>query len=171
MKKQIVMILLIAALLFPGRALCAEDPNRTRERIIGGAFKGFAEAVLVVTDLEKEKKKFIEKIDSSAEDEFDFQYGRYWRLIRELPLSIRLKYGISEHMTRDQLAEQVRSLTKNDLHAMIQGIPDSVIAREFDRRLKRMGGELQRATLPQQVQAVWEKVNARLGKAQPSKER
>lgn len=159
MKKFLCCFVLIFSMSFP---VSAEEPA-FRERIIGSAFKGLASAYLANCDFKKEKRRYIERLEETSDEDFVIRYGSYWPLIEKLPVRIKVENGFSQTMTREQLISRLQEVRREDLQAIINGVPDSTVSREFDRRIKRLGKKVKENDLAQQVQILWQRILKKAG--------
>jgi len=160
-KRFLCCFVLILSLSF---SVSAEEPA-VRERIIGSAFKGLANAYLASCDFKKEKQRYIERLDKTSDEDFMVRYGSYWLLIEKLPVRIKIENGFSQTMTREQLISRLREIRREDLQEIINGVPDSAISKEFDRRIKRLGKKVEKNDLAQQIQILWQRILKKAGQS------
>ena len=59
-------------------------------------------------------------------------------------------------MTKGQVMEQIRALRKEDVHELINSVPDEAVTREFDQYWNRAAQNMKDMNLMQQIQQVWQ---------------
>lgn len=131
-----ITLLLTAIFLF-NSATPAEAGIGTK--VIGTTIKTVVKIVVATTNLEKTKKKIIDKIENIDEKKFRERYTELHELIGDLPPDIKDTYKVTPHMTKEQMIENVRTVDKKEIYRIINRIPDKTVARLFKVYLSEMG--------------------------------
>ncbi len=143
--RKILLGLLLSA-GFSGVVLAGGD-DAVDVRVIGGTFKTLARGYVVTADIEKLKAGKIARIEHMRDDWFAEKYAELYEVIKGMPLKIRTRYGVTEHLTRAQAVRIIRGLDKGKLYEIIDNVPDRLIAEQFNEQLRRdekgNGGSLQ----------------------------
>lgn len=152
--------ILLLSLFFYDYLLAKEKPG-AGGRIVASTFKTLAKAFVATADVGKLKQENIRKIDNMDEAKFRKQYAKVYVVIKELPPQLKLDYGVSEKMTKEQVVNDIKSLNKASIYKLIDGIPDAFIVSEFKRHLINSKQKIQRKNLANQVGKIWNKMIAK----------
>jgi len=135
-KIKIVLLLVIFLFLRPSLAEAGLG-----EKVIGTTVKTAVNTVVAVTNLEKTKKKLINKLDVMDEEALRVRYAEFYELIKDLPQDIKTTYKITPHMTKNQMVKNINSVNKKEIYAIIDRIPDKTIADLFKEYLNWTGSK------------------------------
>ncbi len=134
MKIKILSLLIIFLFLRPSLAEAGLG-----EKVISSTVKTVVKTAVAVTNLEKTKKKLVNKLDAMDEEEFRVRYAEFYKLIKDLPEDIKTTYKVTPYMTKDQMVKNINSVNKKEIYAIINRIPDKTVADLFKEYLKGMG--------------------------------
>lgn len=154
----LILILLLATDLCSQSCILAQDKVNTEDRIIGLTFKALAKAFVAIVDINKLKKSNIDKMMKMKEDKFNSKYAKVYEVIKDLPSELKAGYAVTEHMTKEQAIRNIKSLDKKKIYAMIDSIPDVIIAREFRQYLSKKKQEIQKNNVVGQINRFWAKM-------------
>ncbi|TRZ95808.1 hypothetical protein D4R78_02355 [bacterium] len=155
-----VILLLSVSLLFYGLLLAEETPN-LGDKLIASTFKTLAKTFVATADMNRLKKDNIRRLNKMDEAKFRKRYAKVYETIKGLPIQMRLKYGITEGMTREQAIRSIESVDKPDIYRLINSIPDTFIIAEFKQYLSRTTQQMQNSNLIAQVNKLWYKMTAK----------
>ncbi len=156
MKLNILLLLIIS--LFTQKIVFAEAQTSIEDKIIGAAFKNIAKAYIMAVNLKQLKEDKTAMLKKIEEDKFRKRYAKTYAVISELPKEIKASYGINENMNKDQAIRKINSLDKKKVYAIIDGVPDAVIAKHFKEYLAARKQSLQSSNIAEQVKNFWERV-------------
>ncbi len=165
MKIKFTVLLLLIFGLFCPNLLSAQEASGVSDKIIGATFKTLAKAYVAVADLNKLKKKNIEKISGMEENKFRKQYTKAYINLRDLPNNLKSKYAITEDMTKAQAIKSIEKLDKKNIGEVIDSIPDLLIAQLFKEYLKEKKREVQNGDIIQRINALWNRLVEKINKA------
>lgn len=149
---SLIIILTISSHAFARQNVSVED------RIIGSTFKTLAKAFVAASDINRLKKDNIYKLSKMDNTKFQKRYAKVYPVIKELPEQLRMSYGISEYLGREEAIKDIESLDKLRLYEIIDAIPDTVIAAQFRQHLTRKKEEIQKINLVGQIKKIWAKI-------------
>lgn len=156
MKFNILLLLIIS--LCAQKIVFAEAQTSIEDKIIGAAFKNIAKAYIMAVNFKQFKKDKIALLKRIEDDKFRKRYTKAYAVISELPKGIKDAYGINENMNKDQAIRKINSLDKKKVYALIDGVPDAVIAKHFKEYLAARKQGLQSSNISWQVKNFWERV-------------
>jgi len=160
------VLLLTISLLFYGLLLAEETPN-LGDKLIASTFKTLAKTFVASADMDKLKTENIRKLNKMNEAKFRKRYAKVYATVKELPIQMRLKYGITEAMTKEQAVRSIESVNKPDIYRLIDNIPDAFIVVEFRQYLSRTKQQIQDNNSITQVKKLWGKMIAKSGNTKP----
>jgi len=152
-----VILLLVTGLYFQGY-LFAQEKVSIEDKIIGSTFKTLAMAFAVMADIDKLKKNNIEKLNKMDEEKFKRRYAKVYEVIKDLPLELKVSYGITEHMSKEQVIKNIESFDKKKIYETIDFIPDKIIATQFKQYLSEKQQEMRKSNLVEQINKFWNKM-------------
>lgn len=162
MKKGQFILLLILSLCSQSY-IFAEEKVGIEDRLIGSTFKTLAKAFVVIADINKLKKDNIDKISKLDKDKFRIRYAKVYKAIKDLPYQLKVDYGISENMTKEQVIRNVRSLDKKRIYEIIDAVPDKIITKQFKQYLYDKKQEIQKSSLVEQINKFWNGMLKKIG--------
>lgn len=131
------MVLLLAVIFFLKNPASAEAG--VGEKLAGMTIKSTVKIYTAVTNIEKTKKKIIDKLQKTDEEEFREQYAKLYELVKDLPSDIKAAYRITPDMTMEQMVENVRSVDKKAVYKIINSMSDRTVTELFKQYLKETG--------------------------------
>ncbi len=131
------VVLLLAVIFFLKNPAPAEAG--VGEKLAGVAIKSTVKIYVAITNIEKTKKKIIDKIQKTDEEEFRTRYAKLYELVKDLPSDIKATYKITSDMTMEQMVENVRSVDKKAVYKIINSMPDRSVTELFKQYLKEIG--------------------------------
>lgn len=160
-KYSVVFILCVLSLaLFTGLALAktkSTDKPIAADTIIGSTFKTLAKAFVVTANIDKLKKDNIEKLKKKNNDKFRAQYVNFFNILKDSS-SFNTRYGLTENMTKDEAIEKIKSLDKKKIYAVIDDIPNTVIADQFRLYLEQKKQQIQKSNMVVQIRKTWDRI-------------
>ena len=151
------VLFLILSLCFQG-FLLAEEKTSVGDRIIGSTFKTLAKAFVVTVDIDALKKNNINKLKGMKEDKFKQRYAGVYEVIKDLPANLKVNYGIRENMTREQAIKNLEVLDKKKIYAIIDAVPDVIIAQQFKQYLSEKKHGLEESNVVEEINKFWQKI-------------
>lgn len=163
MLKQIALILILS-LCFQSFIFAAEKANLV-DKIIGSTFKTLAKAFVLSADMNKLKKNNIDILNKMSEEKFKKRYSGVYKVLKDLPPKLKVEYGITETMSKEQAIKNTESLNKKKIYEIIDSIPDAIIAQQFKQYLNQKKQAIQKSNVVEQIKKFWNKI---IGKASSS---
>lgn len=157
--KQIILILILS-LCFQS-FIFGEEKVGVGDKIVGSTFKTLAKAFVVTTDINKLKKNNIDKLNKMNEEKFKKRYAEVYKVIKDLPAKLKVSYGITKTITKEQIIKDIESLNKKNIYEIIDSIPDAIIAKQFKQYLSEKKQEIQKSNAVEQINKFWNKMIAR----------
>lgn len=152
-------LLLLLSLCFQS-FIFAEERSETADRIVGTTFKALAKAFVLATDIDKLKQNNIARLEKMDGEKFKKRYAEVYEATEGLPAELKLSYGITEEMPKEQAIKDIKSLDKKKLYGLIDAIPDAIIARQFEQYLSETKQDFMKSNLVEQVTKFWNKLTA-----------
>lgn len=131
--------------------------DNAQDNLIGSTFKTFAKTFILVVDMDKVKNGNIAKIKKMDDGKFNKRYAKIYAVIKDLPEDLKVKYGVVEGMTKEQVIEDIELIDKNKLYAEIDSVPNSFIAGQFKKYLAEKGKELKKINFGEEINKFWNK--------------
>jgi len=141
--------------------LLAEEKVDFKDKLVASTFKALAKTFIATADIDRLKRDNIRKIDKMNEIKFRKKFKEIYIIIKDLPISIRLEYGIREDMTKEQVMGEIGSLNKATIYRLIDRIPDTFIATQFRNYMVHGKQEIQQNNLAGQIGKIWEKMTSK----------
>lgn len=163
-----LILMLIIGLSFQSFAF-GQEKVRIEDMIIGSIFKSLAKAFVAVTDINKLKKDYIDKLNKMDADKFRRQYAKVFEVIKDLPPDFQISYGVSEQMTKEQVIKEIESFDKNKINEAIDSIPDIIIVKQFKKYLSEKKQEIQKGKLVEQINRFWNKIVDKINEPVPKR--
>ena len=129
--------MLLAMVLFLKNPALAEAG--VGEKLAGVTIKSTVKVYVAITNIEKTKKKIVDKIQKTDKKEFRERYAKLYELVKDLPSDIKTTYRITPGMTMEQMVENVRSVDKKAVYKIINSMSDRTVTELFKQYLKEMG--------------------------------
>jgi hypothetical protein len=164
-----LILTLVIGLFFQG-CVFAQEKAKAQDKIIGSMFKGLAKAYVAVTDLDKLKKNNIEELNQMDMESFKYRYANIYEVIRDWPLALKSSYKVAEQMTKEQAIKNIEAIDKGKIYEMIDVTSDAAIVAKFKKYLNVEGQEMQKNSLPEKINKVWNKILGKLNKPTPKNE-
>jgi hypothetical protein len=161
-----VILLLVTGLYFQSYLFAQEKVN-IEDMIIGSMFKILAKTFVVTVDIDKLKKNNIEKLNKMDEEKFKRRYAKVYEGIKDLPNELKVSYGITEHMPKEQVIKDIESFDKEKIYETIDSIPDKIIATQFKQYLSEKQQEMRKSNLVEQINKFWDKMTEKVNIAVP----
>ncbi len=163
MKKQIIL-LLILNLCFQG-FIFADDKVSVGDKIIGSTFKTLARAFVVFVDINNLKKDNIDKLKKMNEEKFKHRYAGVYKAVKDLPVELKVSYGIIEGMTKEQAIKKIEPLDKKKIYEIIDSIPDVIIANQFKQYLSEKKQANTKSNTVEQINKFWNEMIKKINMA------
>ncbi len=161
-----VILLLAAGLCFQSYVFAQENAS-IGNRIIGSTFKTLAKAFVAMADINKLKKDNVDRLNKMEEERFRKQYAKVYGVIKDLPPKLKVTYGITEHMTKEQAIKNIESLDKKKIYETIDSVPDTIIANQFKQYLSGKKQEIQKSNVVEQISNFWNKMIGKINASVP----
>jgi len=162
-----IILLLILNLCFQS-FIFAQEQVSVEDRIAGSTFKTLAKAFVVIVDINKLKKNNIDKLNKMNEDKFKKRYAGVYKIIKYLPAELKVRYGIIEGITKEQVIKNIESLDKKKIYEMIDSIPDAIIANQFKLYLSEKKQAIQKSNAVEQINKFWNKIIEKVNMLSPA---
>jgi len=159
MKKFIIILLLGVA----SSACFAQEDVGLQDKIIASTFKTLARTFVAAVDIEKLKEVNAAKINKMDEEKFDKRYAAAYKIIKDLPPDVKTHYGVFEVMTKKWAIANMRLLDKKRIYALIDEVPDKIIAGQFKTYIMKQKTELQDVDLMGRIQEFWQRIIEKTG--------
>lgn len=156
-----IILLLVIGLGFQGCAFATEQVS-LQDKAIGSAFKTLAKGFVVIADINKIKKDNISKINKLKPGKYKRKYAEVYEVIKELPSELKIKYGIIQDMSKEQLIKEIEALDKKKIYKLIEAIPDTFIAKEFNIYLNEKKQGAQKNDLIKEINELWSKMSVKV---------
>ncbi len=151
------ILLLVTGLCFQSYVF-AQKKVSVEDKIIGSTFKALAKVFVAMADMDKLKKNNIEKLSKMDEEKFRRRYAKVYEVIKDLPHKLRVSYGITQEMPKEQAIKNIGSFNKKKIYETIDSIPDTIIAQQFKQYLSEKKQEIQKSNLIEQVNKLWDEM-------------
>jgi len=148
---------LILNLCFPG-FLLAEGKTSVGDQIIGSTFKTLAKAFVVTADIPALQQNNINKLKKMNGEKFKQRYAKIYEVIKDLPDNLKVSYGIKEDMTQEQVIQSLKILDKKKIYAVIDAVPDEIIAKQFKQYLNRKKQAIEQSSVVEEMNKIWRKI-------------
>jgi hypothetical protein len=127
---KIKIVLLLAVILFFQSPVYAEAAT-VKQKVVGKTIKIVARIAVATTNIEKTKKRLVNKLRLMGDKQFRTQYAKFYELIKDMPQDIKIIYKVTPAMTREQMIENIESVDKKKIYKIINSIPDKTVAELF----------------------------------------
>ena len=144
-------------MFLPGRVY-ADGVNSFGDNSIAVTIKVLAKAFVQTADLEKIKTKHVKSLLKMNEEKFQKRYSEIYDVLKDIPLELRTHYGVTEHMTKEEVIRDVRSLDKKDLIQIIDGIPDQAVIKHVKNYLRHKADQAKDQIFLQQIDSLWKRI-------------
>lgn len=134
---RIRIIFLLVPILFFQNPVFAEA-GTVKQKLVGGTIKAAVRIVVSVTNIEKVKKKLVNKLELMKDDKFKIRYAEFYKLLKDLPSDIKTAYKVTPYMTRKQMIKNIESVDKKKIYEIISSVPDKTVADLFKEYLRGM---------------------------------
>ena len=128
MKIKIALLLPIVFLFQNPVSLEAATIGQT---VVGKTIKTVVRLAVATRNIEKVKKRLVDKLNLIDEEDFSRRYTKFYELIKELPPDIKATYKVTPHMSREQMIKNVKSVDKKKIYGIISRIPDKTVTELF----------------------------------------
>ena len=137
---------------------CAQS---VQDRLISSTFKTLAKTYIAATDFNALKKNTLARLEQLDTGSFHERYPRTLQIITDAP-ALKTQFGLRGDMTVDQAIAFIRSLDKKKVSAVIDAVPDQVVARHVLDDISRTTKSVNSKNIGDQVAAVWHNLQDRL---------
>jgi len=135
--------------------------NLNPENLVAMTLKTLAKGYVLTMDVTKVKTKEIKKISGMNDAKFHKQYQRVYDVLKGIPSQMRVRYGLSENMTKQKAIENIGQMQKKDMMKFIDGVPDKVIVKEVNDYFKRTAQNVGHNPV-RLVDALWHKMMSKM---------
>lgn len=134
---KIKIVLLSALILFLQTPLFAESAT-IKQKVIGKTIKTVARLAVATTNIEKVKKRLINKLGLMKDEQFRARYAKFYDLIKDMPQDIKASYKVTPYMTKEEMRGNIESMDKKKAYKIINSISDKTVAELFKRYRREM---------------------------------
>ena len=134
---KIKIVLLLSLVLFLQTPVFAESAT-IKQKVIGKTIKTMVRFVVATTNIEKVKKRLVNKLGLMRDEQFRAQYAKFYELIKDVPQDIKTNYKVTPRMTKDEMIENIESMDKKKAYKIINSISDKTAAELFKRYRREM---------------------------------
>lgn len=152
-----ITLLLMLGTCLHGFIYAQEDISMA-DKIIAITFKSLAKAYTATVDIDRLKEDGIDKIKKMNDEKFQRRYSQVYAALKDVPLFLKVKYGITKDMTKEQAIRSIKSADKKKIYEIIDSIPDKTICGQFKEYLNKNKQEIQRSNIIGQVNKIWNKM-------------
>ena len=156
------LVLVLAVSLGLQSYAFAQEKVSLQDKVIGSTFKTLAKGFVAVVDMDKFKKDSIRQINKKRPDKYKKEYAKVYEVLKELPTELKIKYGIVENMSKEQLIKDIESLDKKKAYVLIDSIPSAIIAKEFKKYLHEKKQRVEESNFVKEINEFWNKVLAKV---------
>ncbi len=125
------------------------------DKIIGSTFKIMAKTFVKTVNMDKLKSVNIAKLQKMSDDKFAKKNLKVYEFTKDLPLDLKEKYCVSDHMTRQQAIDNINSLDKKEVYALINKIPNTLIATKFRQYVNNSRQKVVDSNLVGYIKNMW----------------
>lgn len=168
MNKRSLVILLLAISLSSQNYVFAEEKASIEDKIIGSTFKALAKTFVAMADIDKLKKNNIDKLNKMDKEKFKKRYAEFYEVIKDLPVELKVAYGIGEAMAKEQAVRNIDSLNKKRIYEIVDSLPDTIITKQFKRYLSQTKQEIQKSNIVEKINKVWNKIVEKVNTPSPA---
>ena len=161
-----LILILIIGLSFQSCAFAKEKVS-IEDMIIGSIFKGLAKAYVTMADIDKLKKDNIDKLNKMDAEKFQRRYAKVYEVIKDLPPDLKVSYGVTEHLTKEQVIKNIESFDREKINETIDSIPDAIIVKQYKKYLSEKKQEIRNSNLAGQINKFWNKIIEKINKPAP----
>jgi hypothetical protein len=153
-----LILMVIASCCYLSYLFAQEKTVTMEDKIISSTFKTLVKAYVATADLNKLKQKGIDKINKMEERKFKERYSEVYDALKDLPKNLKLEYKVTDHKSKSEAIEDIKSVDKTKIYKAIDAIPDTIIADNFRQYLAQKKEELQKTNLAEQINRLWNKI-------------
>lgn len=113
---------------------------------------------MTAVDIKKLKKDNIAKLNKMDGEKFQKRYVKVYEVIKDLPFSLKVRYGVTRYMNKERAIKNVESLDKKKMYAIIDSLPHRVIANQFKQYLSEKKQKIEKSNLLEQINKLWYKM-------------
>ncbi|MDD4953427.1 MAG: hypothetical protein PHG40_00785 [Candidatus Omnitrophica bacterium] len=154
-------LLLTIAIFYPA-SIYAQENVDLADRVIAATFKTLAKGYTVGVNIDKLKEDSIAKLQRMDEDKFRKRYAEVYAAIKDLPPELKLKYRISQDMTKEQVISAISGADKKKIYELIDSVPDKAISTQFKKYLIKKKQDIQKSNIAAQVNRAWERITGKI---------
>jgi hypothetical protein len=132
-----------------------------QDRLISSTFKTLAKTYISTTDFNSLKKNTLARLTQLDTEAFHQKYPRTLQVISDSP-ALKKQFGLNPGMSVGQAMLFIRSLDKKKVSAMIDAVPDQVVARHVMEDMASATKSVNSKNIGDQVAAVWSNLQDRL---------
>jgi hypothetical protein len=134
-----------------------------QDRLISSTFKTLAKAYINTADLNALKNNTIASLQPLDNESFHKRYPYTLQVIDDSPVLTK-QYGLRSDMSARQAISFIRPLDKKKIAAVIDAVPDGVVAHHVREYLSQKAAPLKTKSIVDQVKVVWGDIQKRLDK-------
>lgn len=143
---------------------CASAHAQTaQDRLISGTFKTLAKTYISTTDFNALKNNTISRLQQMDTEAFRNKYPRTLQIIDDAPVLTK-QFGLRSDMSSEQAVAFIRSLDKKKASAIIDAVPDKVIASQVMQSFSQKTNSAKSKNIMDNVRLVWQDIQSRLDK-------
>ena len=135
-----------------------EKTLKFEDKLVGSTFKLLAKTFIAVVNIEKLKKFNLKKINKMDAEKFKSKYAKTYPFLKELPEDIKVRYGVTENMSKEQAVKNTMAMNKKEMYAIVDAIPDKVIYNSFIRYLEERKRDIQEQDIIKEIKHMWNEI-------------
>lgn len=128
---KVRITLLLAVILFFQSSVYAETAT-IKQKVVSKTIKIVARIAVATTNIEKTKKRIVNKLRLMGDEQFRARYDKFYELVNDIPQDLKSIYKVTSAMTREQMIENIQSMDKKKIYEIISSIPDKTVAELFN---------------------------------------
>lgn len=152
------LLFIFVILICSQNALYAQDRASVMDHAVAVTFKTLAKGYVATVDLEKIKKNQIAHLNKMNDEKFKKHFQKVSLVLKSLPSEFRIKYGLKDSMTKEDITEKISRLDKKDINQMIDDVPDAFIVFQFKQYLGSLKEDFEQSNVIQKIHEFWDKI-------------
>lgn len=160
MKAMRVPLIILAAI---GLCCASAHAQTAQDRLISVTFKTLAKTYIATTDFNALKNNTVTRLQQLDTDGFYERYPNTLQFIDDAPVLTK-QFGLRSDMSCEQAVAFIRSLDKKKVSAMIDAVPDQVVARHIMQSFSQEANSAKSKNVMDRVRQAWTDIQSRLDK-------
>ncbi|MFA6384904.1 MAG: hypothetical protein WCY10_06010 [Candidatus Omnitrophota bacterium] len=161
-RRLCVGIIIAAAAIWPAsHRACAQT---VQDRLVSSTFKTLAKTYITTADFKVLRDNTVKRLQQLDTNSFHQLYPRVLRIVDDAPV-LKKELGLRSDMTVSQAIAFVKSLDKKKSCAVVDMIPDRVVAYHVGQFMAEKTDPANSKNIAARVAAVWQHIQKKFDKA------